>query len=160
MMNEARVDQLTARLDGYNAQECLNFIGNVGRSPEPTAEQKARLTEAARLRLVEINAQQDIQPRHTPAERDVFQTLAAYEEHLRLKHGKRVRAQYIRRAIKTHGILPAIARAIAKDRTLGLNTLDEAGLLGHSFEAVAVRHPDEFDPRILRIASGKLGVFD
>lgn len=155
-MNEARITQLIARLESYNAKECINFIENVEKSPDPTPEQKNHLIQAARQRLVRINAQRSILPTHTPAERAAFQALAAYEEHLRIKHGRQVQAQLIKKAIKNHGILPAISQAVAKGNTLGFRSLQEAGLEDCSFEAVVLAHPEEFTPEILAKATATL----
>jgi len=144
-MNEERINQFLARINGYSEKECLSFMKNVKANRELTSAQQDQLCQAIRKRIVMLGAGELISPTHSLAQRAAMQALAAYEELLRITHGRKVRAQRIRQIIEKRGILPAIANAIENGRTLGLRALQDAGLIEHSFEAVALAFPGEFD---------------
>src|SRR5206468_590263 len=58
------------------------------------------------------------------AERECLEAMSAYEWTLFKKHRKRLRASYLRRAIKKVGIITAVDNAVSKDdETVGYQAL-------------------------------------
>jgi hypothetical protein len=131
-------------------EECDQFVANVASNP--------KLVQAATKRSIEIqlasltNVSQVV--------RDVWEVLYAYEEVLFIKHGKRLKAAYTRRAIENHGAIGAVERIVSQrsDDDDGFARLVAAGLPGMTFEAVVLRHAEHFSEQAIAQARAKLMV--
>jgi len=129
-------------------EECDQFAANLASN--------TKLVQAATKRSVEIQLLS-----HTNVNqvvRDVWEVLYAYEEVLFIKHGKRLKANYTRRAIAKHGEIGAVERIVCQrsDDDDGFARLVAAGLPGKTFEAVVVKYPEHFSEQAIAQALGKL----
>lgn len=96
----------------------------------------------------------------TEAERDAGEAIAAYEWVLSEKNDRKTYATRVRRMVKQHGILSAIARAVSNgEKSLGLRILADRGQLSYAFENVVLRHPDAFDADIVATARQTMDAF-
>lgn len=83
--------------------------------------------------------------------------LAAYELVLEAKHGKKVKATYLRKSILQKGIIEAISSSILKgESTSGLNTLFEMGKAALAFENVVLKHSNAFAETVVLAAENTL----
>ena len=91
------------------------------------------------------------------AERDCMVALAAYELVLEAKHGKKVKATYLRKSILQKGIIEAISSSILKgESTSGLNTLFQMGKAALAFENVVLKHSNSFTETVVLAAENTL----
>jgi len=59
--------------------------------------------------------------------------------------------------IKRHGIIPAVERVVTKrDASAGFTSLAQMGLMDFAFEAVILRHPDNFSKEAVTISEQRL----
>jgi hypothetical protein len=133
-----------------SAKQCEAFEKNARQRGEEA------LADAAARRRVEILA-----TKHggsTPAEREGWMAINAYEETLFRKHGKRIKAGRTRQMINRLGMVPAIEKMVSEREwdTQGATALYEVGLGEFTFEPIVVRHPDEFTEFALKQAKDKL----
>ena len=123
-------------------EDCERFAKNVAKLDRLDLAQEAKI-RALELRAESFGATSD-------AERECLQAVYAYEEVLTLKNGKKTKASRTWQMIKTHGILPAVERAVNRSQeTAGYTALLEMGLEDYAFEAVVVKYPDLFSEAAL-----------
>lgn len=92
--------------------------------------------------------------------RDFFAMLAAYEHYLFQKHGKRVQAAYIRRALKEKGIKATLEDwALNPKETPGFLSLLQAKLPEFTGECVVIRHAEAFPEHVVAAAKARLDKF-
>lgn len=121
------------------------------------AEKKNRsdLAQAARRRGIELRAES-----HNPGshlEREAWQILYAYEEVLFRKHGKRVKAMGTRKMIKNRGIIATVEHLVNRRRDpQGYTLLVRMGMQDLTFEALVLRHRDQFKPETAARARQKV----
>ena len=120
-------------------QECETFAKNARERGAP------HLAEEARQRAVQLRAESH--GAKTEVERECLEAVYAYEEVLSAQRGKRQRASRTWPMIQEHGILPAVERIVLKrTESVGYTALAEMGLKEFAFEAVILRHPENFSP--------------
>jgi len=120
-------------------QECETFAKNARERNAP------QLAEEARQRAVQLRA--ETHGAKTEVERECLEAVYAYEEVLSAQKGKRQRAGRTWPMIHEHGILPAVERIVLKrTESVGYTALAEMGLKEFAFEAVILRHPEQFSP--------------
>jgi hypothetical protein len=85
-----------------------------------------------------------------PLIRAAFEAVAAYEQTLKEKHGKKVLASRTRQKITKKGVYQSLVEwsKLHGDRP-GFHALIEAGLPEFTFEAVIVRFSDRFTPEVV-----------
>ena len=90
-------------------------------------------------------------------EKEALQAVYAYEEILTQKNGRRTPASRTWQMISRHGILRAIERAVDRESdATGYLTLVEMGMTDLAFEAVVLRHPDNFSSETVERARQRL----
>ena len=93
----------------------------------------------------------------TEIEKRLFQALAAYEEILREKHNKAVRANYTKRKIKNKGVIQTLTDwALDKKVTPGFEALVSQGLEDFTGEKIVIDFAEEFPVEVVDSASIKL----
>lgn len=81
----------------------------------------------------------------------------AYEETLRVKHGRGQPAAYTWRSFRTNGVIPAVEQIVTRSAgSQGLQALLEMGLEEFAFEAVVDRHPESFSAEAVRASRARL----
>lgn len=129
-------------------EECDQFIKNV-QEKYPALALEAR-RKAVELRAAAYGAQ-------TATEREAVQAVFAYEEVLSAKRGRKTRASRTWQMINRHGIINAVERAVnRKNETMGYTMLVEMNMQDFAFEAVIIRHPDQFSPETVARAKARL----
>ncbi|MFC3100882.1 hypothetical protein [Altererythrobacter lauratis] len=92
-----------------------------------------------------------------PLHRDFFEVLAAYEELLEEKHGRKQRASYTRRKVKETGVEQCLIDwALDPKETDGFQTLRDRGMLDLTGEHVVTKYPDRFDDHVVAAAKARL----
>ena len=143
-------DPKVARLK--TPEECEIFIQNV-KATHPD------LVIEARRRAVEIKAAS--YGAKSEAERDAIQAVYAAEAALSHRNGKKTRASRTWQSISRWGILQAVERVVTRRKeTEGYQILAEVGMLDHSFEAVVLRHPEEFSTEAVASSKARLAQGD
>jgi len=95
----------------------------------------------------------------TEIEIRLFQALAAYEEILREKHNKAVRANYTKRKIKNKGAIQTLTDwALDKKVTPGFEALVSQGLEDFTGEKIVIDFAEEFPVEVVESASIKLKI--
>jgi hypothetical protein len=129
------MDPTVAKLT--TVDDCLRLESNA------LARGRSDLARDARRRAIQIRAEQ--YGAATLAERECLEAVYAYEEVLRARHGKNVRASRTWQMIKRHGIIAAVERAVdRREETVGYSALVEMGLDDLAFERVVDRYPQLF----------------
>ena len=92
-----------------------------------------------------------------PLHRDFYEVLAAYEQLLEEKHGRKQPAGYTRRKLKEKGVEQCLIDWALDDKeTDGFQTLLERGMLELTGEYVVTKYPSRFDPTVLAAAEARL----
>lgn len=92
-----------------------------------------------------------------PLQRDFHEVLAAYEELLEEKHGRKQQASYTRRKLKAKGVEQCLIDWALDDKeTDGFKTLVERGMLELTGEYVVTKYPDRFDDYVVAAAEARL----
>ena len=95
----------------------------------------------------------------TEIEIRLFQALAAYEEILREKHNKAVRANYTKRKIQNKGAIQTLTDwALDKKVTPGFEALVSQGLEDFTGEKIVIDFAEEFPVEVVESASIKLKI--
>ena len=121
------------------------------------AIQKGRhdLANEAMLRATELKA--EAYGASTNAEKESLQAIYAYEETLRVKNGKRTRANRTWQMIDRHGIIESVNRAVCRPtETQGYKALVAMGLGDFAFEAVILRYPEVFSKEAVQVSRERL----
>ena len=93
----------------------------------------------------------------TEIEIRLFQALAAYEEILREKHNKAVRANYTKRKIQNKGAIQTLTDwALDKNVTPGFEALVSQGLEDYTGEKIVIDFAEEFPVEVVESESTKL----
>ncbi len=122
---------------------------------DPRHAHGRRAWDMAFNRLCQLMADQ-FEPQ-SDAERDCMVALAAYEQVLEAKHGRKVKATYIRRSLLKNGVIEAISSSVLKgENTSGFNTLLVMGKSSFSFEQVVLKYPDIFEHEVVSAAQNTL----
>lgn len=80
-----------------------------------------------------------------PLEREFYITLAAYEELLAEKHGRKQPASYTRRKVRDKGVVQCLEDwALDTKETDGFRTLVDRGLVELTGEYLVTKYPDRF----------------
>ncbi len=113
------------------------------------------LANEALLRATELKA--EAYGATSPAEKEALQAIYAYEETLRLKNGKRTRANRTWQMIARHGIIESVNRAVCRPtETQGYKALLAMGLGDFAFEAVILRYPKVFSKEAVQVSRERL----
>lgn len=88
-----------------------------------------------------------------------FKSIEIHEANLLKKHGKSVRANFIRRMVKENGIFETINRLVSnKNRpTQGFEEMVGSGDAENTLEQIVIDHPELFPEEIVLAAKSKLG---
>ena len=144
------MDERVAKLK--SPEDCERFIRNAIQLGRPD------LAEQARRRAVELRAAAE--GAATDVERECLQAVYAYEQVLRRRSGKNIRANRTWQMIKRHGIKEAVERAVNRPtETAGYQALAEMGLQDFAFEAVILRHPNEFSEEAVERATDRMAAW-
>jgi len=83
-----------------------------------------------------------------PLEREFYSTLAAYEELLADKHGRRQPAARTRQKLKNQGFIACLEDwALSAKRTDGFNALVDSGQVELTGEHLVTKYPDRFSAK-------------
>lgn len=136
----------------------MNTIINQLRTPDEClefAEKHTVLAQEARLRAIELRAA--AHDNKDDVEKELWKAIYAYEEVLSKKNNRRTLASRTRQMIARHGILKAAERAVnRKIEAMGYRLLVDLGLKDLTFEAIIVRYPESFDPKIVKLCVERL----
>jgi hypothetical protein len=92
-----------------------------------------------------------------PLVKDFWECIAAYEQLLYEKHGKRVRAQYTHRKIKKDGVLTTMQSwARKRGATMGFEMLSKSGQWKLTGEYLVVKYANRFAPEDVEAAKKRL----
>jgi len=130
-------------------EHCVIFARNATEKNRPDLAEQA-IKRAVQLRAEALGV-------HSEAEKEALQAVFAYEEVLARKSGKRTRASRTWQMIDRHGIIKAVERAVnRKTETQGYTALVDMGLEEFAFEAVILRHPDQFSKEAVMRSKARL----
>lgn len=111
------------------------------------------IAQACRKRLYEL----EIPEVSDPIEQRLWQAVAAYEQTLREKHGRKQTAAYTRRKIAAKGAVQTLTDwALDKNATPGFEALVKSGSAEFTGEYVVVEFADRFPPEAVAAAKKKL----
>jgi hypothetical protein len=89
--------------------------------------------------------------------RDVWRAIAAFELLMTERNGKRTRAARTRQKLDRDGPVKLVADlALRPTPSDGFVTLVENGMADLTFEYIAIRHADEFEPGVITAARKRL----
>jgi hypothetical protein len=129
-------------------EDCESFAQNVEKAHPVLARE-------ARRRAVELRAERE--GASTEAERDALRAVHAFEEVRSQEAGKRVRASRTRQGFQRNGILPTVESVVSRNKpTEGYASLVEAGMDDLTFEAVVLRHPEQFTAEAIEQAKRRI----
>lgn len=111
------------------------------------------IAQACRKRLYELETPEA----SDPIEQRLWQAVAAYEQTLREKHGRKQTASYTRRKIAAKGAVQTLTDwALDKKVTPGFEALVKSGSAEFTGEYVVVEFADRFSPEAVAAAKKKL----
>jgi hypothetical protein len=100
---------------------------------------------ARKARILAVKLQAQLDGAESVVEQECLEAMYAYEWTLFKKHGRWLKAAYLRRAINKNGIIKAVDNAVSKGHeTAGYQALVGEGMQDMLFEAVVLRHPEVF----------------
>ena len=137
----------------YNVHEATNLekIRSLMENAERLGEDE--VVKKCKKRIFEIAGNEG----KTEIEIRLFQALAAYEEILREKHNKAVRANYTKRKIQNKGAIQTLTDwALNKKVTPGFEALVSQGLEDFTGEKIVIDFAEEFPVEVVDSASIKL----
>ena len=150
-MDDKEMDERVARLK--SPEDCEKFAKNAVRLGRPDLADQAR-RHSIDLRATEYGDASEV-------EKECIQAILAYEEVLSRKNGRRTRATRTWQMIKRRGILGAVERAVSRPtQTAGYELLVEMGLADFAFEAVILRHPEQFSQEAVRCSRARMRELD
>jgi hypothetical protein len=114
---------------------------------------KDEVREAALRKLYAVSP--DAQP--GTLEHDVWQSIFALEGALTEERGKTTLLSRTRQKIARDGELNTVSDLVTKPPSEGFRMLLERGWPDLTFEAVALRHAERFEPAVLNAAKRRLG---
>ena len=133
--------------EATNLEKIRRLMANAERLGED------ELVKKCKKRIFEIAGNEG----ETEIEIRLFQALAAYEEILREKHNKAVRANYTKRKIKNKGVIQTLTDwALDKKVTPGFEALVSQGLEDFTGEKIVIDFAEEFPVEVVDSASIKL----
>ena len=133
--------------EATNLEKIRSLMANAERLGEDEVVKKCK------KRIFEIAGNEG----KTEIEIRLFQALAAYEEILREKHNKAVRANYTKRKIKNKGAIQTLTDwALDKKVTPGFEALVSQGLEDFTGEKIVIDFAEEFPVEVVELASIKL----
>lgn len=140
-------------------QKMLTFIAACGdvkklRQIAKNADEKGELelAQAARLKLYSILPGEE----PNTIQYDVWQSIFALEDVLKQERGKTVLLSRTRQKIGRQGVVQCVADLVLGSASDGFRMLQERSMLQLSFEAIALKYPDQFDDRVLGAAKRRL----
>jgi hypothetical protein len=110
------------------------------------------LARAARLKLYSILPGED----PGTVEYAVWQSIYALEDVLKQERGKTILLSRTRQKIGRHGVVRCVADLVLGPASEGFRMLLDRDMLDLSFEAIALKFPDEFEERVLSAARERL----
>lgn len=110
------------------------------------------VNRAASLKLYEVS------PEACPGtlEHEVMQSIYALEDVLSIERGRTTRLARTRQKIGRDGIQKTVADLISGNMSDGFQMLADRDMLERTFEAIALRFPDQFNSAELRTATERL----
>jgi len=133
--------------EATNLEKIRSLMANAERLGEDEVVKKCK------KRIFEIAGNEG----KTEIEIRLFQALAAYEEILREKHNKAVRANYTKRKIQNKGAIQTLTDwALDKKVTPGFEALVSQGLEDFTGEKIVIDFAEEFPVEVVDSASIKL----
>jgi hypothetical protein len=133
--------------EATNLEKIRSLMANAERLGEDEVVKKCK------KRIFEIAGNEG----KTEIEIRLFQALAAYEEILREKHNKAVRANYTKRKIENKGAIQTLTDwALDKKVTPGFVALVSQGLEDFTGEKIVIDFAEEFPVEVVEAASVKL----
>jgi hypothetical protein len=94
---------------------------------------------------------------NNPIDKKFKECLAAYEEYLYEKNGKKVKANYLRRKWEKVGTIQTIIDAVNKKKPQeGFQLLMNVGGSEYSMESIVLEFPDQFSEEVVENAKIKL----
>ena len=107
-------------------------------------------------RLCEIGGTEQDDP-DDPLVRDFYEALAAYEQLLTEKHGKRTLASYTRRSVNNKGVYQSVLEwAGEKQEKEGFVLLTDMGMPEYTAEYLVSPYAKRFPDDVVRRANGRL----
>lgn len=111
------------------------------------------IAQACRKRLYDLETPEV----SDPVEKRLWQAVAAYEQTLREKHGRKQPAAYTRRKIAVKGAVQTLTDwALEKNVTPGFEALVSSGSAEFTGEYVVVEFSERFSPEAVTAAKKKL----
>lgn len=147
-MKRELIDDALARI--ARSQNSDDLRATIRNAEEKKVDEVVR---AARLRLYSIL------PSAEPGtlEHDVWQSIHALEDALSNERHKTIRLSRTRQMIQRVGERDTVASLIGKSTASdGFRMLQERDMLELTFEAVALRHPQRFNPTTLDLSRARL----
>jgi len=117
---------------------------------------EAGIVERCRRRLFEIAGE----PFDDPLHRRFWQMIAAYEELLTTKNGKKTRANRTRQKVEKKGIISTLQSWVHANETTGFETLMAAGLPEYTGEYIILEFPQRFEKTDLQAAIERLNEYE
>lgn len=128
-----------------------NWIANANREGIEEVE------NAARRRLIEVRAAKDIDDPNDPIVLEFWKSITALEHELSEERGKTIRLSRTRQKIARVGVEKTLTDlALQTQPSDGYHLLRVRGMLDLSAEAVVLRFPERFEPRVLEAAQQRL----
>lgn len=109
------------------------------------------------LRRLRVERRAEALAPSSEVERDCYEAVYAYEEVLSDNNGKTSRAGRTWPMIKRKGVIAAVEEIVTrKTEAPGYTSLVEMGLKDKTFEAVVLRHPDDFSAEAMASSERRL----